>query len=332
MKVAVVTRKNSQDIQGINRYRMTWLTQRQKFFIRKYIIHNLFVLASAVTYVIRPVLPAAWLRVDRPIFIVGCSRSGTTVFVDMFADHPEIANWSEAAQLFELRFCDPEIDHVKTEAHATAFTARRLQVMIGLFTRLRKRQRFLNKHPENSLRIRLLKKIFPDARFIHLIRDGRAVVFSNYAQTLRDPHRMLFPFGWFPKPPGWRNHRDLPWLDQFAHQWVGVVENIRECLADVVPERDRVEIRYEDFCDAPRETLRRLDEFCGFDNDLRQTAVTGKLEASNGKWRTDIPPEDMARIAPIISPLLAELGYEDAASEKIKQVSSETVGRPSKVA
>ena len=301
--------ESAQDVQKINQYRVRWLSQRQKFYIRKFIIQNLFIIASVVAYGIRPFLSASWLRVDRPIFMVGCSRSGTTLLLDMFADHPEIANWSEAAQLFELRFCNPEIDHEKSECHSVGFEKVRLQVLIGLFVRLKRKSRFLNKHPENSLRIRMIKKIFPDARFIHVIRDGRAVMYSNYAQTLRDKHRALFAFGWFPKPPRWRKYRDLPWLDQFAHQWVDVVQYIRESVGNVIPEHDYMEIRYEDFCADPLLTLRKMDEFCGLATD-RRNARPAPFEPQNQKWRTEISPEDMAHVTSIILPLLSELGYE----------------------
>ena len=36
----------------------------------------------------------------------------------------------------------------------------------------------MNKNLQNSFRVRLLNLIFPDAKFIHIIRDGRAVAFS----------------------------------------------------------------------------------------------------------------------------------------------------------
>jgi Sulfotransferase family len=301
------------EIQHINRYRVTWLSQRQKFFLRRFLVQNLFALASAIAYALHPVVPRAWLRIERPIFIVGCSRSGTTALVDLFANHPDIANYSEAAQLFELAYCDPEIDHEKTEADATRFEQARLRVLIGLLLRIRRKRRFLNKHPENSLRLRLLKRIFPDALFIHLIRDGRAVVASACAQTLRDPLRQAFPMGWFPKPPRWRQYRDLPWAEQFAHQWVDIVGYVRDCAGDVIPEGDYIEIRYEDFCADPAATLRRLDRFCRLDDARRPGAPAASITAWRPPSSPAIAAPEMARIAPVIAPLLAELGYQSGA-------------------
>jgi Sulfotransferase family len=40
------------------------------------------------------------------------------------------------------------------------------------------RSRFVNKNLQNSFRVRLLNSIIPDAKFIHIIRDGRAAAFS----------------------------------------------------------------------------------------------------------------------------------------------------------
>ena len=60
-----------------------------------------------------------------------------------------------------------------TEAMSAYFRKKVLQVQ-----NLWDRPRFVNKNLQNSFRVRLLNLIFPDAKFIHIIRDGRAVAFS----------------------------------------------------------------------------------------------------------------------------------------------------------
>ena len=137
----------------------------------------------------------------------------------MLRQHRDLAEWSEGGQLFELNYFDPTISHVKNASDATPFHVRRLRVIVAVFLALKGKRRFLNKHPQNSYRIAFLRKIFPGAKFIHLVRDGRAVVASNVAQVRRDRYRQSLPFGSFPKPRGWERLLALPLSVQFVGRY-----------------------------------------------------------------------------------------------------------------
>ncbi len=296
------------ETQRINRYRVAFLTADHKYLIRKYLLAHLFRLLSLAAFGVAPLLPRALIRLDRPIFIVGCSRSGTTLFVDIFARHAELANWTEGAQLFELDYYNPQLDHLRDETDASLFHRRRLAVQIGLFTRLSGKRRFVNKHPQNSLRIRFLRRIFPNALFIHVIRDGRAVVRSSQAQIRRDRFRQRIPFGNFPKPPQWRAYRDLPEAAQFAHQWVDVIDYIRGCFTPDDAGRSYFELRYEDFCADPRHCLERLDAFCGLSPTGRAgETVPAAFDRRGGEPKLAAPDSD--EVMAIIAPSLTALGY-----------------------
>lgn len=298
--------------QDINRYKVPFLSPDQKYLLRRYVLQGVYNAASMLAGLVAPVLPSRLTTLDRPVFVIGCSRSGTTLFIDMFETHPELANWSEAAQLFDRRYLDPETDHARTEADATPFECRRLGATMALYAFFAGKRRFVNKHPENSLRIRLLKAAFPDALFIHLIRDGHAVLHSNLAQTRRGGFRQKFPLGCFPKPVAWRSRLGLPLVDQFAHQWVDIVRHVRADAEAVLGPENYLEVRFEAFCRAPAATLRRIDAFCGLDPEARPAgALPESFDPRNDQWRTAIRPADIDRIAPILSPLLHELGYRE---------------------
>jgi hypothetical protein len=262
-------------------------------------------------------VPRKWQELDRPIFVVGCSRSGTTAFIEHFRLHDLLCDWSEAAQIMEPNFYDPELDHLRTEEAATRENCWRLRFMFGAKTYLSRKRRFINKHPENSLRMGFIKAVFPDALFVHIIRDGHAVVASNYSRTQIDPFRRLWPFGQFPKPPCWRAILDKPPAVQFAYQWRDIVMFIRGFAAGQLSPRTYLEIRYESFCEDTRATVASVDKFCGLEGGKRKwSRIPNKLPNFNRRWDKIIPESDVSSVEQIIGPLNHELGYSSETNAK----------------
>ena len=283
----------------------------RNYFIRRYFYGPALSAASWLLYGLRFLIPVALYRLTAPVFVVGCSRSGTTIFIEHFGQHPQVCNWSEAAQITELDFYNPEIEHLK-EWNPTGFEAFRVRFWFGVRTVLTGCRVFVNKHPENSLRMLWLRQIFPDARFLHVIREGMAVTASNYVRTMKDPFRTNWPFGQFPKPPHWRKYLNLQLPVQFAHQWVDITRYIREVGAKGLDGRDYLEIRYEAFCDQPALVLEQVDRFAGIDPEVRPGKGDGiDLKSRNYKWRELFDNDQVRVIAEILGPLDMELGYGD---------------------
>ena len=302
---------------NINRYRIRFLGPELKFRIRKATTYALSQILSGAAFVFSPIIPWRWIRLDRPIFIIGCSRSGTTVFVDMFREHDDVAEWSEAGGIFEPRYFNPEIDHVKNASDASPLHRRRLLLAFGMFARSHGGKRFLNKHPQNSLRLGYLNAIFPDAKYVHVIREGCATACSNEAQVRRDSYRQRIPFGNFPKPPGWRALLALPRLLQFGHQWQEVILEIRRSVKELSLQSDYVEVKYEDFCRDPHGTLRRLDDVCGLDPTRRRFAgIADTLSARSADWRRELNPDEVRALEELCDPLDASLGYSDSRRQR----------------
>ena len=282
----------------------------RNYIIRRYFYGPFLKAFSHLFFMFSKIIPESWYSLNKPIFVVGCSRSGTTIFIEYFKYHLDLCNWSEAAQIMELDYYNPEIDHLKNESDVTEFDKFRIQAFFGFKTKLFRKKRFVNKHPENSLRIRYIKKIFPDAIFVHIIRDGRAVVESNYSRSKIDLFRSYYPFGDFVKPPKWREYLCLPLLEQFAHQWVDVVSYIRETAKEILSPNEYKEIRYEEWCERPHEILYELDLFCELDPNRRiYNKIPKKFKNYNYEWKERLSAEEVERINRIIEPLNKELGY-----------------------
>lgn len=164
--------------------------------------------------------------------------------------------------------------------------------------------RFLNKCPNNSIKIDYLNEIFPDAIFIHMIRDGRAATYSLMKkQERKDYYRGV-------KPPGWNNLLDKTIIEKCALQWKMTTEYTLESAKILPPER-YMEVRYEDFVLQPFETLTAVGNKCGlvWDRDYLEELVRD-LENRNFKWHENLTPSEIERLNDLLGDLLTKLGYE----------------------
>jgi Sulfotransferase family len=121
-------------------------------------------------------LPSA-RQLGAPVFIIGCGRSGTTLLGELFALHPAVRYLYEPYDLWAA--IESATDFVQLYSHgdyhclldASSVTAaardrfRRLMAAPPGFTTV-------EKSPINALRIGYLDALAPDARFVHIVRDG----------------------------------------------------------------------------------------------------------------------------------------------------------------
>jgi len=266
--------------------------------------------------------------VVRPIFVVGAPRSGTNIFYRTFAKHPDLAWISNITKKvpsslwltrFIMLFRD---DHRPTEANnvwqkfagnddeslgqkdVTVGARKYLHSVLQNNLRIFNKPRFVNKCPGNSVRIEFLKEIFPDAIFIHIIRDGRATAYSIIRSRLG--HSGAY---WSVKPPGWQALLKLPLVDACALQWKMTVEAILQS-AKKLPGEQFMEIRYEEFVDRPAEVFKQIGERCGLVwQDALLQAITGGMDNRNFKWQTEMQDSDKKTLNVLLGDFLKQLGY-----------------------
>jgi hypothetical protein len=302
------------------------------------------------------------IPIERPIFIIGSHRSGTTVLYEALARHPDLAYFTNASNLLprlptlmnllsralgldqvaQERFLQDDIqftatspnegiriwelhtpdapDHCLDETHDDTAMEAYLRATIRKHLRYFRASRFINKNPDNSARMRYLNRLFPDAYFIHIVRDGRAVCSSllkarGLATDFFGPEHRHATSGIRVK--GW---------EAIAQEWdrdpvVGSGMLWRESLATI--ERDRaaiaperyMEIRYEDFMMAPAEHLRGMLRFCRLRRDARidaiidQAAGSLSVEGRNDAWRKRLAAADVDRLMDVIGPTMRRYGY-----------------------
>lgn len=155
----------------------------------------------------------------------------------------------------------------------------------------------------------LLERLFPNALYLHLIRDGRDAALSHLA----------VPAGIM--TAGWGHPTDAR---GFACLWRAEVRAARALGARVGPGR-YLELRYEDLVARPVEQLERACSFVGLDYEPGMLGYVGNVDLA-GKphqqrlaqpptpgvrdWRTEMRAEDERAFEEIAGDLLAELGYE----------------------
>jgi len=113
----------------------------------------------------------------RNAFIVGSPRSGTTLLGDILDLHPQIGRWYEPYFVLDRYFRNSPND-CRTASDVTDEIKRYIVSAFDYYRRKRGCDICVDKSPRNSLKIPFLREIFPDARFIHLLRDGRDTTLS----------------------------------------------------------------------------------------------------------------------------------------------------------
>ncbi len=288
---------------------------------------------AAVWRVTRPAVPD-------PVFVVGCSRSGTTVTYETLASSPRFLSFGYEIPQFWNGLWGPLNNGWESEAAGTAQAepAHRDAALRFFYQRLG-RGWVLDKTCINTMRLPYLQRLFPEARFVFIQRDGRDNISSmmdGWRMGRSDGafHLSQF-FGPFPDdvainggefrewhfflPPGWRDYNRASLEEVCAFQWISANTMALEAREHIRPEQ-WIQLRYEDLFDRPAEMFREVFERLGiaFDASLAQRCATlGKRPTSivNGppkrqKWRGQNAAA-IERIMDSIRPLQQRLGYDN---------------------
>jgi hypothetical protein len=182
----------------------------------------------------------------------------------------------------------------------------RLREAFGTIRRASGGGRILNKRIANNRRIPLLLRAFPSARFIDVLRDGRAVAYSLSRVDWWEDSEVWWYDG---TPRRWREEGRDPW-EICARNWVEELDAIEAGLGQV-PRDQVLGIRYEDLVEDPIPTLERMAGFAGLPPSARWRSAVASLEYPNRNetWRERLPPEVVQRITTIQRDRLTEHGY-----------------------
>lgn len=294
-------------------------------------------------------------------FVVGVGRSGTTLLRLMLDAHPQLAVPPETGFIPDL-IDAARSDDATVDGLVAAVTTHRkwgdfgmdaeelrerwqalekiqarpaVRTFYELYAEKQEKPRWGDKTPGYTMYMKRIAKTLPEAHFVHVIRDGRAVAHSRIKSL---------------------SLREVP-MEQAARRW-------RKRVGRAQRQGGRIdhymEIRYERLVTEPEETLRRVCDFISLDWDpvmlsyhersgerleeLNRNipAWEGKLARSAesrmalhqqttkppdpsriNRWRDEMTPEDLATFEEIAGETLTELGYE---LEAVSAASGESDG------
>ncbi|MGJ6964057.1 sulfotransferase family protein [Streptosporangium sp. G11] len=284
-------------------------------------------------------------------FIVGSGRCGSTLLYEVLTQHPEVGFVTNLDDRFprtpdsakrvsghiyrrtpagfpgkRLRPCEAHralrrevspliVDSFQdlSAADVTPWLTRRLRTFFETRAATQRAGHYLHKFT-GWPRTAFLHEVFPEARFVHIVRDGRAVA-NSWLQM-----------------PWWRGHLGAPgWHfgplpEPYAEEWdeagrsqvhlAGIgwkrLMDATEVARAALPPELWLQVRYEDLLADPRKQTDTILEFLGlawttgFERSFaRRTFSSARSEA----FRRDLTPGQVALLDRSLARHLADLGY-----------------------
>ncbi len=163
-------------------------------------------------------------------------------------------------------------------------------------------------------RLGFFSTIFPEARFLHVIRDGRAVANSWQQMRWWNGYEGTFNWLWGTLDTDQQSRWEASGLGfpvLAALGWEKLLNSYTDAEAKLAPER-YLKLRYEDFLDDPAEHCREILDFFGlsFTPDFAKQLNTFDITSSRkAAFEKDLEPRHLRAIENAIGPVLARNGY-----------------------
>lgn len=246
-------------------------------------------------------------RLDgRLVFVVGSPRSGTTFLAGAIGSLPGFVDLGEVAP---FKAAVPELVSLPRDD-----AARRIRRILGVARRvsLVGAVRAVEQTPEAAYLVDDILAAYPDARVVHIVRDGRDVVCS------------LLERGWLREDRIGRDDAGIAhgayarfWVEPVRREEFAQVSDARRAAwawrryvsAARSAEGEVFELRYESMAAAPDEVGHQLAAYLGASPESLAAALGESHAASIGRYERDLTQEQLSDVVAEAGELLRELGY-----------------------
>ena len=131
---------------------------------------------------------------DRPIFLIGMGRSGTTLIGRVLGVHEQVGFLNEPKALWHTVHRGEDVSgqyadsgrFILDEHDATPEVAERARRLVTSYLQLTRSKRVVDKYQELTYRVGFLREIFPDAKIVAIVRSPAAVASSIEAWNQRN--------------------------------------------------------------------------------------------------------------------------------------------------
>ena len=272
--------------------------------------------------------------VKKPIFIIGTGRSGTTILGIVLSMHKDVGYLNEPKALWHIihpyediigSYSQDQGLYYLSSEDANSDMRHQANQIFGAFLSSTFSHRLVDKYPELIFRVDFVKTLFPDARFIFLIRNGwdtcRSIASWSERYTVYNNDEIQ----------DWWGVNDRKWkllVEQLVYTDVEFQEVAEEvCSFDRHLDRSVIEwvvtmreglrllekgseyifkVRFEELTSNPDDVLSKLCDFCDLHLD------TTFLEYARNTLHP-IPPREHfdihPKIAPFFNDTMAKLEY-----------------------
>lgn len=268
-------------------------------------------------------------RICKPVFIVGCGRSGTTLLFQLLQQHPELApttgypdgedhvGWNKYGNCIISGLGnihqEPGVTgyhyclHMDEEDVSEGVIDQMTEYYWDQVLQQDASRRVLNKCGHLSNKLRYVRAIFPDAKFVHIVRDCLPTVYS-WIKMMKEQSELAlywpdsdYPCFWVMPAEDRRISRERMFRNEkrmypgggeacLVEYWMETNRNIPVQLADTPDQL--LTIRYEDFIDAPLGVLNQIASFCqlkvGFE-EVPDSLTCGRLSGGrNQEYKAEL--------------------------------------------
>lgn len=276
--------------------------------------------------------PLTWGRIEqslsptvrRPVFVIGAPRSGTSFLGRCIGRLPGISYH------FEPAATQRAAQHVYFDRWSSERAARFYRTVYQWLLRIHLDGdlRYADKSPRNCFLVSFLHRTFPDAQFVHIIRDGRDAALSHSKKP------WLQAAAAESGEQGVGGHQFGPyarfWVEADRVEEFEATTDYHRCIwawrrhveralraSEELSAPQYHEVRYERLARAPTDTGRRLLDFLGIQHEgsrarLLDQARTAHAE-SVGAWKRELSAEQRRTAREEAGALLATLGRVDGA-------------------
>ncbi len=272
-------------------------------------------------------------KLARPVFVIGCSRAGTTLVYKTLSESTHLGSLHKETHDFWASLHPPA--KRAWDSHAIppeAACEEDKRKVARLFYCHTGKLRFVDKNNQNGLSVPYLNALFPEAFFVYVKRNPgdnihsliegwkRPEVFGLWAEHL--PAEVKIEGGRFKRwcfflPPGWRGYVDASIEEVCALQYRTMNAAILEAKSQVAKDH-WCEVFYEAILADPTaafaEVCTAID--VPFDEHLRRHCESVLAQPYNAfsaigkdKWRTSANREKIERVLPLVAGVAERMGY-----------------------